>query len=196
MRDSNCSISCWITEAISSALNFMGAPVNHLLTDGVQLVGDRGVVARRRRRGRRRRRSNSDRRSAPAGALRPRLRRSRRTSFAAKASSTGKAVLSFTRTHPRRRSHWSQAWRRMTRMQSSRPCRDTTLRKFKNAWETWPPRTRSRILAFLFVRDQGGGEDGLQLGELDEEFVDQGVKLRHRLVGLAGLFPRPQRAAA
>ena len=44
MRDSYCSISCWITEAISSALNFMGTPVHHLLTESLQLVGDRAVV--------------------------------------------------------------------------------------------------------------------------------------------------------
>src|SRR5437763_1147251 len=44
MRDSYCSISCRITEAISSALNFMGTPVHHLLTDDLQLVGDRVVI--------------------------------------------------------------------------------------------------------------------------------------------------------
>ena len=44
MRDSNCSISCWMTEAISSALNFMGGPVVDMLAEVLQLVGDRAVV--------------------------------------------------------------------------------------------------------------------------------------------------------
>src|SRR5271157_3712290 len=44
MRDSNCSTSCWITEAISSALNLMDTPVDHLLAKGLQLPGDRAVV--------------------------------------------------------------------------------------------------------------------------------------------------------
>src|SRR5580658_3644351 len=44
MRDSNCSTSCWITEAISSALNLMHTPLDHLLANGLQLVGDGPVV--------------------------------------------------------------------------------------------------------------------------------------------------------
>src|SRR5271163_3201678 len=44
MRDSNCSTSCWITEAISSALNLMNTPIDHLLANGLQLVGDGAVV--------------------------------------------------------------------------------------------------------------------------------------------------------
>src|SRR5271165_4163737 len=44
MRDSNCSTSCWITEAISSALNLMNTPLDHLLANGLQLVGDGAVV--------------------------------------------------------------------------------------------------------------------------------------------------------
>src|SRR5512147_568458 len=42
--DSYCSISCWINEAISSALNFMCAPIHHILTERIQLVGDRAVI--------------------------------------------------------------------------------------------------------------------------------------------------------
>src|SRR5271163_1197669 len=44
MRDSNCSTSCWITEAISSALNLMDTPIDHLLANLLQLVGDGAVV--------------------------------------------------------------------------------------------------------------------------------------------------------
>ena len=44
MRESNCSTSCWITEAISSALNLMNTPIDHLLTNGLQLIGDGAVV--------------------------------------------------------------------------------------------------------------------------------------------------------
>src|SRR5208283_3100676 len=44
MRDSKCSISCWMTEAISSALNFMGAPLVDILAEVPQLIGDRAVV--------------------------------------------------------------------------------------------------------------------------------------------------------
>ena len=44
MRDSNCSTSCWITEAISSALNLMDTPIDHLLAYLLQLVGDGAVV--------------------------------------------------------------------------------------------------------------------------------------------------------
>src|SRR5687767_10946605 len=42
--DWKCSISCWTTEAISSALNLMDAPVDHLRPHLFQLHGDGRVI--------------------------------------------------------------------------------------------------------------------------------------------------------
>ena len=40
----NCSISLWMTEVISSALNFMRLPFDQSLSELFQAVADRGVV--------------------------------------------------------------------------------------------------------------------------------------------------------
>src|SRR3569623_934621 len=42
--ESYCSISCWRTEAISSALNFMDTPMDHLRPNPFQLRGNGRVV--------------------------------------------------------------------------------------------------------------------------------------------------------
>src|SRR3954454_458092 len=40
----NCSISFWMTEVISSALNFMRLPFDQALSELFQAVADRGVI--------------------------------------------------------------------------------------------------------------------------------------------------------
>src|SRR3954447_4573502 len=42
--DSNCSISRWMTEVISSALNFMRLPFDQAIAKFLEMIADRGVV--------------------------------------------------------------------------------------------------------------------------------------------------------
>ena len=152
MRDSNCSTSCWITEAISSALNLMNTPIDHLLANGLQLVGDGAVVD-----------GVADAEDGPADqrriddGLQNRLAAQQRRGVGGdllelRPRPTAWPWSARTRTLPCISSYSLRAWRRIARRQSRRPCRDTTLRKFSSRREICAAKTRSSTPGLFLVR--------------------------------------------
>ena len=183
-----------MTEAISSALNFMDAPVDHLLAHLARVAGRPSRRRRYRRRAARRRRSSSGSTAGSSAGSPPNSLRSDVVEILAKGHPRAAWPCAARRARGRAaRRKASELPARSARTMSSRPCRHSTLRKSSTSGESLAPNTRSSSCDLLFLIEPAPKRTRPRAREYcsstsatEVEFFDQGV-------GLSGRFRRAQK---